>query len=266
MTDAPEDVIWIAAYPKSGNTWVRFMVCNLLFGRQESAAALATLVPDIHELNDAAKGGLPGRLLKTHFPFSGSMPFAERTAAAIYVIRHPADVMVSNFFYSRRSAGTANPTAADFDEYVERFIEHRGDKRWIDLGMGSWEQNVRSWLTDGLPFPVVRIRYEDMIDDPRNACRSMANLLRPEISPADIEHAVQNSSFNRMRDIERADILGKRVGIFYKPYLQASIDSGHRFMRRGLTGDGMARLNPAQRAKLCDGFSALLHEMGYSPA
>jgi hypothetical protein len=257
-------VTWIAAYPKSGNTWARFMVCNLLFGRQESAAALATLVPDIHEGRQATQCPEGGALLKTHFPFSGSVPFADRTVAAIYIIRHPADVLVSNFFYSQRSAGNSDPSTADFDRYVEMFLEYRGDKRWIELGMGSWEQNVRSWLQEPLPFPVVRIRYEDMIHDPQGACRVMARLLRPQSSAADIEGAVQNSSFNRMRDIERADIRGKRIGIFYKPYLQASIDSGNRFMRRGVAGDGVARLNPQQRARLLDVFGALLQEMGYA--
>lgn len=263
LPDALKGVMWIAAYPKSGNTWVRFMVCNLLFGRQESAATLATLAPDIHETG-AAERRMRGALLKTHFPFSGSLPLAERTTGAIYIIRHPADVLVSNFFYSQRSAGNADPSAADFDRYVEMFLEHRGDKRWIELGMGSWEQNVRSWLGGGLPFPVVRIRYEDMIDDAQGACRRIARLLRPESSAADLEQAVQNSSFSRMRDIERADIRSKRVGIFYKPYLQASIDAGNRFMRRGLAGDGVARLNPQQRARLRDAFGALLREMGYT--
>jgi hypothetical protein len=262
--DPLKGVIWIAAYPKSGNTWVRFMVCNLLFGRQETAAALATLVPDIHEVPVPTLCGGQRALLKTHFTFSESLPFADRTAAAIYIIRHPADVLVSNFFYSQRSAGNTDPSTADFDRYVEMFLEYRGDKRWIELGMGSWEQNVRSWLQGALPFPVVRIRYEDMIDDPQGTCRSMARLLRPESSAADIEGAVQNSSFSRMRDVERADIRGKRVGIFYKPYLQASIDSGNRFMRRGLAGDGVARLNPLQRARLRDAFGALLQELGYA--
>jgi hypothetical protein len=263
--DAPQDVTWIAAYPKSGNTWLRFMVCNLLFGPQDSAAALGTLAPDIHEWKNGEESRFRGGLLKTHFPYSEDLPVAKRTAAAIYVIRHPADVLVSNFFYSQRSAGNANPSAANFDEYVAMFLEHRGDKRWIERGMGSWEQNVRSWLKLKLPFPVVKIRYEDMIDDPQGACRSIARLMRPESSVAEIERAVQNSSFDRMRDIERADIANKRVGIFYKPYLQASIDSGNRFMRRGLAGDGMARLNPGQQARLRDVFGTLLHELGYGP-
>jgi len=190
--------------------------------------------------------------------------FWQRTDGWGALLADVPHVLVSNFFYSQRSAGNTDPSTADFDRYVEMFLEHRGDKRWIELGMGSWEQNVRSWLKGGLPFPVLRIRYEDMIDDPQGACRSMARLVSPQSSAADIEGAVQNSSFSRMRDIERADIRAKRIGIFYKPYLQASIDSGNRFMRRGLAGDGVARLNPQQRARMRDAFGALLQEMGYA--
>jgi hypothetical protein len=67
-----------------------------------------------------------------------------------------------------------------------------------------------------------------------------------------------------MRAIERADIREQRVGIFFKPYLQASIDAGNRFMRRGMAGDGSARLSPEQGARLRSTFGSLLQELGYS--
>jgi len=264
MPATPERIVWIASYPKSGNTWVRFMACNLLFGRQESAAALNTLVPDIHESAGPAERPTHAGVLKTHFPFGADLPFAEQTAAAIYVVRNPADVLVSNFFYSQRSAGNADPSAEDFEQYFEMFIKHRGDRRWIERGMGSWQENARSWLWGEKPFPVVRIRYEDLLQNPQQACRSMAQLLRPASSASDIEDAVGNSSFARMREVERADIREKRVGIFYKPYLQASIDSGNRFMRRGLAGDGIERLTPEQRTRLREAFAPLLQELGYA--
>src|SRR5271166_938951 len=94
-----QSIIWIASYPKSGNTWVRFLACNLLFGRQVSAAALNALVPDLHEMQ-AATDPAPRGLLKTHFAYSPDLPCARYTAAAIYVVRNPADVLASNFFYS----------------------------------------------------------------------------------------------------------------------------------------------------------------------
>jgi hypothetical protein len=264
MTTPPRSIVWIASYPKSGNTWVRFMACNLLFGRQESAEALNRLAPDVHELGrEIIESGHAG-FVKTHFRYSADLPLAERTAAAIYVVRAPADVLASNFHYARRSGSASDETREAFDRYVDGFVENRGDPRWIERGMGSWVDNVRSWLGVAHPFPVVSIRYEDLSADPLTVCRRLAQLLRPNASAAQIEAAVANSSFARMREIEDADIRERRVGIFYKPYLQGSIDSGRRFMRSGAVGDGLRLLTNAQRARLDAALAPLARELGYS--
>jgi Sulfotransferase domain len=256
------NIVWIASYPKSGNTWLRFLACNLLHGRQESASALNLLVPDIHELGPRLVNSDYAGLVKTHFAFSPRIPLAERTAAAIYVVREPADVLISNYHYTRRSGG--GPVGAmALNDYVDTFIENRGDPRWIQLGMGSWEDNVRSWLEPRHAFPVLRIRYEDMTADPTGGCVALARLIRPNSSADDVSQAVLNSSFQRMREVEEADIRQKRPGIFYKPYLQQSIDSGLRFMRSGAVGDGTARLSPEQQARLRSAFRPLLAKLGY---
>ena len=243
---------------------MRFFVCNLLFGRQDSAQSLTTLIPDVHEM-----GGVPvlpegPGLYKTHYPYSAALPSAQATSGAIYVVRDPADVLTSNFFYWQRSSEAPDNQSDAFDDYVETFIAQRGDPRWLDRGMGSWDENVLAWSSAAAgPFPVVTVRYEDMMSDPQGTGRRVADLLKPGSTDAEIADAVRNSSFQRLRDIERADIRAKRVGIFYKPYLQAAIDSGHRFMRRGVTGDGRSRLNAEQRSRLNARFAELLTTFGY---
>jgi aryl sulfotransferase len=262
MSASPTGIVWIASYPKSGNTWMRFFACNLLFGRQESAESLGTLVPDLHEMgNLPALPAGPG-IYKTHFPYSTALPSADATAGAIHVVRDPADVLASNYFYSQRSTDRPDDSGASFDAYVEQFIGAGGDPRWLERGFGSWEENVRSW-NGRLPFPAVTVRYEDMVSDPLGTGRRIADLLNPGCPTGVIAEAVRNSSFQRMRDIERADIGAKRVGIFYKPYLQPAIESGRRFMRRGLPGDGRARLSAEQRQRLNARFAGLLRELGY---
>ncbi len=74
---------------------------------------------------------------------------------------------------------------------------------------------------------------------------------------------VESCSFHRMREVEEADIRAKRIGIFYKPYLQSAIDSGARFMRRGVVGEAGSRLSPEQRARLQVTFAPLLSQLGY---
>jgi hypothetical protein len=249
MSAPQRNIVWIASYPKSGNTWMRFMLCSLLYGELHTAEALNRLAPDIHEAGNALDVTVSGMLVKTHFIYSAKLPFVDRTSAAIYVVRDPIDVFSSNFHYYQRRMGGGSDSGAVLDQYFDTFLQNRGDPRWRDFGMGTWDENVRSWI-EPQPFPVVCVKYEDMVANPRRTCEMLAKLCRPGSTANDIERAVLNSSFERMRRIEAEDIRAKRVGIFYKPYLQPSIDAGVRFMRSGGVGGGSASLNPDQRSRL----------------
>ncbi len=257
-------LVWIASYPKSGNTWVRFLICNLVLGPQSSATALARLTPDLHELEHVPDACATPPFLKTHFPFSPGLPLASCSTAAIYVVRHPADVMLSNFYYARRRGGLAADDPAQLARYCEQYATARGDPRWIELQMGTWDAHVRSWLGAAAQrFPVLRLRYEDLLADPVQGARHICALLRLVRSDADIERAAAAASFRRMREIEEADIAQRHVGVFYKPYLRPSIDSGLRFMRSGRAGESEQALTAEQRARLAAAFGPLTSELGY---
>jgi hypothetical protein len=262
MTAPLKNLVWIASYPKSGNTWVRFMACNLLYGRQASAAALNVQAPDIHETGAQATSMHAG-LIKTHFTYSAALPFAERTAGAIYVVRDPVHVLESNFYYAQRSAASADNSQTAFDRYVDAFVQHAGDPRWRMAGMGSWTENVRSWIGGRHAFPVLRVRYEDLSANALAVCRTLAQFLKPTAGEEEIKATTYHSSFQQLREIEEADIREKRVGIFYKPYLQGAIDSGRRFMRRGTAGDDALRLTPEQQRRVRAAFAPDMRELGY---
>jgi len=256
-------IIWIASYPKSGNTWLRFLACNLLFGTVDSAAKLNQLAPDIHELGAAIETPTQPLLMKTHFPYSATLPLASHTAGAIYVLRDPADVMLSNFHYGKRSRSKLGDDKAAFDRYVDAYIAARGDPKWIKLGMGRWESNVRSWIGAKHSFPVLQIRFEDLIADGLKVAGLLCRCLGIVRSAESIADSVAASSFERMRQIEETDIGGRRVGIFYKPYLQQPIDAGLRFMRSGKSGEAARVLSPDQRRRFDDAFRSIGRELGY---
>jgi hypothetical protein len=269
MTDSGRNVVWVVSYPKSGNTWVRFLVCNLAFGLQESAAALNTLAPDIHELSAIPEPPTALAFLKTHFPFSPQLPLAQHTAAALYVVRDPADVMLSNFHYSMRSGtSTAGDRGGDNDatrgRYVDQYLAARGDPRWIDSRIGTWDEHVRSWLGVEHPFPVLPIRYEDLLADGQQGAQRIGSFLGLTRTAAEVGQAVAGASFRRMREIEEADISRQNVGIFYKPYLQQSIGNGLRFMRAGQAGEATRALTAEQRRCVTATFGPLMRELGYA--
>jgi hypothetical protein len=260
---AAKSIVWIASYPKSGNTWVRFLTCNLIFGPVDSAAALNSLAPDLHELRALPPIPHERILMKTHFVYSSTMPGAMHTAGALYVVRDPADVMLSNFHYARRSNSVAGGDATALNRYVDSFIAARGDPRWTSQGMGTWEDNVRSWLHAGRDFPMLAIRYEDLVADPSKVAESICRHLEIERTPEEVAQAVAASGFDRLRAIEEADIAAQRVGIFYKPYLLDSVRSGLRFMRAGKSGEAERVLTDEQRQRVAAAFGSIRREAGY---
>jgi hypothetical protein len=257
-------IVWIVSYPKSGNTWVRFLVCNLVFGVQDSAAALNRLAPDIHELPTVPDPPAEPVLVKTHFPFSATLPLAACTAGAIYVVRHPADVMLSNFHYSRRDGSQTSTGKAALAQYVDAYLAAHGGPRWLELGMGAWDDHVRSWLATRHPFPVLPVRYEDLQRDTLGVTRGLCAFLGLHRSTEQMARAAEGASFERLRQIEEQDIQGENVGIFYKPYLRPSIDAGLRFMRAGKAGEAARLLSVEQQRRVQATFGPLIQELGYA--
>lgn len=265
MADDRKNIVWIASYPKSGNTWVRFLVCNLVFGLQQSASALNELAPDVHELGTDVELPPTPCFMKTHFSFSPRLPFAAHTAAAIYVVRHPADVLVSNFHYSRRSGAVAKDSIKqDFDAYVERYLASRGDPRWLGLGVGAWADNIGSWILCEQQFPVLALRYEDLLGNCAAGAQQICAFLGINRTEREIQEASAGASFARMKEIEESDIRNRSLGIFYKPYLQESIGAGLRFMRSGKPGEGGQALSPQQQQRLATTFGPVMQQLGYA--
>lgn len=261
---APErNIVWLGSYPKSGNTFLRFLACNLAFGVQDSAASLNRLAPDIHEFRTIPEPPTAPLFMKTHFPYSRAMPLAACTAAAIYIFRDPADVMLSNFHYSRRDGSQTSADAAALAQYIDQFLATRGTPRWIELGMGAWDDHVRSWLATPHPFPVLPMRYEDLLRDPFSGARRLCEFLGLNRSVEEIGSAVTGASFERLRQIEEQDIARQQIGIFYKPYLRPSIDAGLRFMRAGKAGEAASLLSGDQQQRVYATFAPLAHELGY---
>lgn len=273
MNEDSGGVIWIASYPKSGNTWLRFLACNLIFGPRESASELNHLAPDLHELKVPLPVPSTLVMMKTHLAFSPLHPLASATRAAIYVVRDPADVLLSNFHYSHIEAlpkakadpSDASEEEASFRAYVDAFIANGGDPRWFGFGMGNWEQNVASWIGRPHPFPVLSLRFEDMLKNPEKGAASICALLGLNRSREEIAQAVAGATFEKMRQIEEADIREEREGIFFSPQIRDPLAAGWRFMRSGRSGEGHQRLSAEQRERLAAVTGPLARKFGYGP-
>jgi 3-methyladenine DNA glycosylase Mpg len=110
---------------------------------------------------------------------------------------------------------------------------------------------------------VLRIRYEDLLTDGIEAAGLLCRALGLARGTQDLAQAVAAASFESMQRIEEADIGAKRVGIFYKPYLEQPIDAGLRFMRAGRSGEAAKRLSPQQWQRFNAAFGPMRGALGY---
>jgi Sulfotransferase domain len=194
----PDDV-YLTSYPRSGNTWTRFLVGSLLnLNDPATFANIEARVPEIYFNSDRALRSIPRpRLLKSHEPFHPNYP------RVIYIVRDPRDVAVS-FYHHNVKAGMI-PDDYPIDEFIPGFIAAEYDSWW-----GSWADNVMSWMSMRQGRSTfLMLRYEDMQENTTRELLKIARFLQaagfPNIeTDADkLARAVELSKPARMRALEK---------------------------------------------------------------
>jgi hypothetical protein len=193
----PDDV-FLVSFPKSGNTWARFLVGNLIFpDRPVTFANIHVSVPDPLNTSTRDFDQMPRpRIIKSHECFDPRYP------RVIYIVRDPRDVVVSEYHYHRKVRLIADELP--METFVERFMAGETDPHgwWAH---GSWGQNVLTWLnTREGDARFLMLRYEDMKADACRELRKIARFLGLNTTAAHITQAVERSSVARMRKLEQA--------------------------------------------------------------
>ncbi len=188
----PDD-IFLVSFPKSGNTWTRFLLANLL--HPEKAASFANLhriIPDPTGTTKRDFDRMPRpRIIKSHECFDPRYPRVN------YMVRDPRDVAVSQYHYHRKLRKIED------DSPVERFVTRflAGET----CGHGSWGQNVLTWVVTREGDPrFLLLRYEDLVADTPRELRKVLAFLKMEATEEQIDQAVERSSAAQMRKMEKS--------------------------------------------------------------
>lgn len=243
-------LVWLASYPKSGNTWLRHFLHALirptdgapdinamsLLTTGDSAAmwyqpfvdgslsevgiaAVAAARPQAIRAIARSTDGLV--FVKTHNALvahrGAPMIDTSVTAGGIYVVRNPLDVAISYASFMGVSIDHAITLMNTDGAIVESNTQHAYEYR------GSWREHVGSWTRR--PARQLHVmRYEDMLDQPLETFTRLAGFLQLRCSRARIEAAIGASSFDKMKAQEET------AGFRERP------DTMERFFRVGRAG------------------------------
>jgi len=248
------NIVWLASYPKSGNTWFRVFLSNLLNPGNKPVS-----INEIDEIHIASSRsmfdnitGLPSEDLNndeierlrpevyqfmsakaeeffylkvhgayTYLPDGRPLFPIKASKAAIYFIRNPLDVAIS---FAHHNA--EDPTK--FIQVLNYPHSLSPNKKKLDSQLrqklSTWSNHIKSW-TEQNQIPLLVLRYEDMKNNTFRSFKKAINFLNIESSEEAIQQAIEFSDFSRLKQQE------EEAGFKEKTILSES------FFRKGSIGE-----------------------------
>lgn len=248
--------IMLASFERSGNTWLRFVLMEILTKNNAGFLNVNQVVPEMgthREMKPVLPNG--GRLIKTHEQYR---PEYKR---AIYLMRDLRDVMLSNWARDKEMGFSQYfDNGKGMDGYIESFLQGKVTR------FGSWPAHVDSWLNCPLAKNgnLLVVRYEDLRRDTEAGLFEMLEFLGIKGDRDLIRRAIENNSLRAMREKEEKAknsglTLGK--GTLLRKHRLDREDA--RFVRSGSVGGWRGKLSDSQINMVSAYASQALVRAGY---
>jgi hypothetical protein len=236
------DDLYIVSFPKSGITWLNFLMANVHLkmsgsNQQVTFFNIDDFVPDIEQLRCLKENILtfPGhRVIKSHAEFN---PLYQKI---IYLLRDPRDVMVSYYYFLNK----LGLWQGGLSQLIRSPI----------YGIEAWCRHVQGWVEKTPASSRIEfLRYEDMKSDPLKVLTRIYTLLGHQIPLEIMDQSIALSSFENMKKLEADYNFG---GDFRFPGLE--------FVRKGEPGSYREEISDADLALINEKASRWLTVFGYS--
>ena len=274
-------IIWLASYPKSGNTWLRILIGQLISDNndknnfyQNSKKILnypeikffKELVKDHTDRAEIVKNWVNSQnilclksetqILKTHNMLGSFGKYAftnsDLTSGVIHVVRDPRNVVssVKNHF-SFKDINEAKEFMFKKDAWIH------GENR-VDTFISSWGYNYISWKSFKKNY--LLIKYEDLIENTRREVIKVSNYLKQffeiKVKESEIDQIIENASFENLQKIESK-------GEFDENTKNKNTGKKNKFFRLGASNDWKSSLNKNVVDEIEKEFSNEMKELGY---
>ena len=232
-------IIWIASYPKSGNTWVRSFLTAYYFCENGvfdiNKLSMIEDYPnkqffretvkqgEIHKHWDSSQKDIcakkKAKFLKTHnsliTAFGNDFTKPKYTLGVIYVIRDPRNVISS--VKNHNDLETYEKALSFMQDENKVLEDYPHLKNYAKTNIvNSWRINYQSWISNKF-FQKLIIRYEDMVKNPQETFKKLIVFvntlvrLKDEIDPKKLDNAIETTSFKSLQDIEKQGKFGENV-------------------------------------------------------
>jgi hypothetical protein len=238
------DDVLLVSYPKSGSTWLRFLLAHALTSAEPDFDSIRSTLPPLGLHQRAPRlvaGG--GRLIRSHEPL-GAAPALGRQAA-VYLVRDARDVALSYFEHERRSTR--------FDGELLEFLA--GFTQGNVGSYGSWQEHVLSALAHETAgrVPFLRVRYEDLRADTVGELARILRFLGVEPDAAALVAVVEANTKARMRAKESSST-----------FLRSMPTDGSAFVRPDRDRGWTELVPESERARFERACGAALTGAGYT--
>ena len=229
-------IIWIASYPKSGNTWLRALISSYYYSEkglfnQSSLTNISQFPQEMYfksfnydpkVVTDTVKFWISAqeiinkdkkfKFFKTHNVLGAinNSKFTDKknTIGCIYVLRDPRNVLTSLQNHYEMS----KEESLNFMLNENKFIyDHSVKNDYSNFQfISSWEKNYQSWINQK-NFSVITIKYEDLINDTLKTFKKVIEYIelitksREGYNDKKAENSIQSTSFEKMKNMEKKD-------------------------------------------------------------
>jgi Sulfotransferase domain len=247
----PDDA-FLVGHPKSGNTWLAYMVAILIQGEAHERVTLknvAEFVPFVHGRDDKIRryAGLPDpRLFRNENP-----QYPELYPRTIYLIRDPRAVLVS-FWHMYQVM--FDDQALSLEGFIDQYMSMTGIFETWNSKLTRWDRQVADYLgRSRADDRILSVRYEDMIGHRRTCLERVAGFL--SLRDDGIEIADQRGSFDSMRQVE--DKFGAEA-------YEGKARGDGKFVRVGKIDSWREEMPPAVASRIENEFGPVMEQAGYS--
>ncbi|MBN2480765.1 MAG: sulfotransferase domain-containing protein [Bacteroidales bacterium] len=274
-------IVWLASYPKSGNTWFRAFLAALLDpeGKVPDINQLyLTTIASSRQLFDELAGVASSDLTADEIDHLRPMIYRQNALESEEITYHkihdaytlltdgqpliPADITKAVLYFIRNPFDVAVSFAHHLSASIDRTIQVMNNPEYAFCSKAyrlhnqlrqrllTWSGHVKSWVDEsGLPLLV--LRYEDMLSDPIGTFSKAIEFIELEYNMQQVQEALEKCSFDRLQEQER------EKG-FHEKSAKAS-----SFFRKGVSGDWKNFLTNEQVQQIVEVHGEVMKRFGY---